>query len=1196
MKLYQLKHTAIGVFLLFLIQVAYAQNFVRNNPFPDHFFIENKGQFPNFQGKPVLFELTDKSDKIYILKDGFLWTKGYKDSSTKENEIKIAWIRNQFIGSNANTHVKTIGKTKHYFTHGLLSSKSFGYEKVILENFYPKIDLIFEFGQKGAGIKYSFKVHSGGNIQDIQFTYTSNDSLSLKNHETKIEVQNPLFNLVEGNLDVFNAQNKIEATYKIENQTIKYNIPSFKIGQSIVIDPWVKSINNFLRLTNLYSESFGENIGFDVDFDSKGNVYVFGGCPIGLNQLHIAKYDLSGNLKWIFDGVIYIPNHGITWYSTRVSNTMGTFAVDRATDKLYLSEAFGWAGVGNLIIRLDSNGQSDSFMIHHRGFTMCSKMLVRCDPHRVVALGGFPHTGYWNQLFELVDTNIYKPKSFIPDIAKGSKVPFVVDAAWDDSNRIFALYKSFSPPNGGYFTSPNNVDVIAKLTDSMTGTVWRDSLQTNLKATTIKPYVPSSMTTAGTSIGFSTNSLSVTKNFVYYYDGKFISAHNKFSGNLVKLDSIPGKIQSFQQGIVADNCGNIVVGSDSGRLKLFQFNGSTFNFIKNIIVFPNSARCVLDLMYDKDRNVLVFSGDSMVGTISNPANCEASKTTEFYVYPNKRCSNFAFAQIKYPDTTKSYTFIWYDSTSNKISRKITKFKQFRDTFINRNPSHSYLVTIKKEDACYSLVSSFWLYAIPEYDTTFKINLCEGSSFQHKNKNYTGTQTIVDTFKTYFGCDSFVRYQITSFKHSSLNQNKFICRGDTLWIGRYFHTQTGNFHDTFVNSNGCDSIVHTVLKVFHDSIYQFVRICNGTSFKVGNSHYIKSGLYVDSFKNYWGCDSVVRTKLIIDRDTVIQKKYNICDGDLIIVGQNSYKNTGTYYDTFKRISGCDSVVISEIKAYSDTVIQQMKNICQGDTLKIGNNIYTESDVYHDTLMRHTGCDSVIITQLKVFMTYDTIQKIILCKEDSILINGKYYSSNTKFNEVYRNTNGCDSTVTYFIQKNILDADFEIDTTKNPYFIFKNLTQGGYKYYWNFGDFSIDSVNKNTSHQYNNDKSYWVNVCLTVIDSFGCNDTICKKIEISKLMYYLFNSFTPGNDGQNDVLKIKYRGGNFNYNLMVYNRWGALVYETQNASVTDEAQFWNGRVMNSGAECPAGSYFALYQLYLNGPNSAPKQIHGVITLIR
>ena len=67
-------------------------------------------------------------------------------------------------------------------------------------------------------------------------------------------------------------------------------------------------------------------------------------------------------------------------------------------------------------------------------------------------------------------------------------------------------------------------------------------------------------------------------------------------------------------------------------------------------------------------------------------------------------------------------------------------------------------------------------------------------------------------------------------------------------------------------------------------------------------------------------------------------------------------------------------------------------------------------------------------------------------------------------------------------------------------------------------------------------------------------------------------------------------------MIYNRWGALVYEVQNSNVADESKLWNGNVMNTDLECPSGSYFVLYQLYLDGPQNPPKEIHGVITLIR
>lgn len=67
-------------------------------------------------------------------------------------------------------------------------------------------------------------------------------------------------------------------------------------------------------------------------------------------------------------------------------------------------------------------------------------------------------------------------------------------------------------------------------------------------------------------------------------------------------------------------------------------------------------------------------------------------------------------------------------------------------------------------------------------------------------------------------------------------------------------------------------------------------------------------------------------------------------------------------------------------------------------------------------------------------------------------------------------------------------------------------------------------------------------------------------------------------------------------MVYNRWGALVYATENASIKDQTKFWNGQVMNDGVDCPAGTYFVIYQLYLEGPSKSTKEIHGTVNLVK
>lgn len=111
-----------------------------------------------------------------------------------------------------------------------------------------------------------------------------------------------------------------------------------------------------------------------------------------------------------------------------------------------------------------------------------------------------------------------------------------------------------------------------------------------------------------------------------------------------------------------------------------------------------------------------------------------------------------------------------------------------------------------------------------------------------------------------------------------------------------------------------------------------------------------------------------------------------------------------------------------------------------------------------------------------------------------------------------------------------------------------------------------------------------------------DCLDIKPQKEELEFYLFNSFSPGADESNDVFKIGHKGRDFNYNILIYNRWGELVYETQNATINDQSKFWNGQVMNDGVDCPAGTYFVIYQLYLDGPSKSAKEIHGTVNLVK
>jgi gliding motility-associated-like protein len=92
----------------------------------------------------------------------------------------------------------------------------------------------------------------------------------------------------------------------------------------------------------------------------------------------------------------------------------------------------------------------------------------------------------------------------------------------------------------------------------------------------------------------------------------------------------------------------------------------------------------------------------------------------------------------------------------------------------------------------------------------------------------------------------------------------------------------------------------------------------------------------------------------------------------------------------------------------------------------------------------------------------------------------------------------------------------------------------------------------------------------------NGTTC--IEVPEVI-------TPNGDGKNDTWIIKNIGLTPNAELLVYNRWGKLVYQTKNIA----ANPWDGKY--NGKLVPTDSYH--YILYLNDGSKARK---GVITVIR
>ncbi|HEX8357295.1 MAG TPA: PKD domain-containing protein, partial [Segetibacter sp.] len=154
-------------------------------------------------------------------------------------------------------------------------------------------------------------------------------------------------------------------------------------------------------------------------------------------------------------------------------------------------------------------------------------------------------------------------------------------------------------------------------------------------------------------------------------------------------------------------------------------------------------------------------------------------------------------------------------------------------------------------------------------------------------------------------------------------------------------------------------------------------------------------------------------------------------------------------------------------------------------------------------------------------------------------------------------------------------------------FFNNSTGAIRYLWKFGDDDslLTATQDPVRHIYNQTDTF--TACLIAMNDFGCPDTLCRDVQ-ARIVPVLDvpNAFTPNGDGVND--RIFVRGfGIAKMRWKIYNRWGALVFET-----TDRLQGWDGTY--KGGMQPKEVYH--YVLDVEYSDNSKFQKKGDITLLR
>lgn len=378
----------------------------------------------------------------------------------------------------------------------------------------------------------------------------------------------------------------------------------------------------------------------------------------------------------------------------------------------------------------------------------------------------------------------------------------------------------------------------------------------------------------------------------------------------------------------------------------------------------------------------------------------------------------------------------------------------------------------------------------------------------------------------------------------------ICQGQSFSFGGTSYTTSGVYPFNFHSVNNCDSIVTLNLTV--NPTYNLTRnetICQGSSYTLGGTTYTTSGNYSHTFQTVNGCDSIVNLNLTVN--PVFQSTRNeiICQGESYTLGGQQYTATGTYPVSFVTAGGCDSLVTLNLTVRPVFASTRNEVICQGETIQFAGSQYNATGNYPVTLQAVNGCDSVATLNLVVNPVYNITVNETICQGESFTFSGQVYTTAGSYPLSFQTVRGCDSLITFNLTVNpipaapLLTTNIPLECPGDLYHCFVNAPVANGSYSWTGPQGFTSDKNILLFNAYENHEGmYAVNVTVN-----GCTSpsttTLLDITGTYDIPEFDFpNVITPNGDLINDSLDIdQFISGCVTYELIIWNRWGNLIYE-------------------------------------------------------
>lgn len=469
----------------------------------------------------------------------------------------------------------------------------------------------------------------------------------------------------------------------------------------------------------------------------------------------------------------------------------------------------------------------------------------------------------------------------------------------------------------------------------------------------------------------------------------------------------PALEKLYGDDIQTTNCQPFIIKMELYRLKIFA--DTTICNVKNVTIRASGQN--LRWYKDSTKRTIINVGESI-----NPF---ITQDTTFYV--TQSLYDVESPVVPVTIRLKSYT--------KNQSIKLCEGKSIAVADTVYKTSGVYTKKLTAITGCDSLIiTKLTVNSAPKIQRN--LSICTGQTITIGDTVYKTSGIYNKIFKTTEGCDSTITTNLTVNNVKIFNQTRTLCEGEKLIVGDTIYQTTGNYTKRLTTLSGCDSLVTTNLTV--KSVQKTVRtltICPSETVTVGDTTYKTSGIYNKILKTTAGCDSTVMTNLTVSNIKSFNQTLSICEGEKVVVGDTTYKTSGVFTKKYKTGNGCDSVVITNLTVNPIKKTNQDLRICNGKSLRIGDTIYRTEGTYFNTLRTYTGCDSLITTNLKVLNEITFSQKLKICEGLSVSVGDTTYKTSGIYVKKLRSTEGCDSVVTTDLSVIKLDLQVSQDTLIN-----------------------------------------------------------------------------------------------------------------------------------------------------------------------